>query len=354
MHPILKDRRTLALYLFAWFAPGFTLAALLATTAKASWSGAIFFSLPATTVYAFMSLSSWYVCRAFPLPGTDIAKTLLSLMFAALLSSGLWLIACYAWASALEWMQPGLAPGENYTASLPILLSFGTGLFLIAAAVHYLIESLEGARRTERNALELQVLARDAELKALRAQINPHFLFNSLNSISALTSADPGGARTMTLMLADFLRMSMAYGALDMITLGEELTLVQHFLDIEKIRFGNRLEIRTDVAQESLSARVPPLLLQPLVENAVNHGIARLPEGGVLLLRAGFHGHCLRLLVQNPVDPERTRGRGEGMGLHIVRQRLQRLFGEEGRLEVQEAGGTFTVDLSIPQAAQHA
>ena len=290
MHPILKDRRTLALYLFAWFAPGLALATLLATTAKASWSGAICFSLPATTVFAFMSLSAWYVCRAFPLPGTDVAKTLLSLLSAALLSSGLWLIACYAWASSLEWMVPGLAPGEKYAESVPILFSFGAGLFLIAAAVHYLIESLEGARRTERNALELQVLARDAELKALRAQIDPHFLFNSLNSISALTSSDPAAARTMTLMLADFLRMSMAYGALDMVSLAEELTLVRHFLDIEKIRFGNRLEVRTEVARETLSARVPPLLLQPLVENAVNHGIARIPEGGSLLLRAGMHG----------------------------------------------------------------
>ncbi|HTY59402.1 MAG TPA: histidine kinase [Bacteroidota bacterium] len=354
MHPILKDRRTLALYLFAWLAPGLTLATLLATTAKASWTGAICFSLPATTVFAFMSLSSWYVCRAFPLPESDIAKTLLSILSAALLSSGLWLIACYAWASALEWMAPGLAPGERYSATLPILLSFGTGLFLIAAAVHYLIESLEGSRRTERNALELQVLARDAELKALRAQIDPHFLFNSLNSISALTSADPGAARTMTLMLADFLRMSMTYGALDMISLDEELTLVRHFLEIEKIRFGSRLVIATEVAAETLPARVPPLLLQPLVENAVNHGIASLPGGGVLLLRAGMHGSCLRLLVQNPVDPERGRGRGAGMGLHIVRQRLQRIYGADGRLAVRETEEVFAVDLTIPQNTPYA
>jgi two-component system sensor histidine kinase AlgZ len=348
MHPILKDRRTLALYLLAWLAPGLTLATLLATTAQASWSGAISFSLPVMIVYAFMSLSAWYVCRAFPLPGTDLAKTLSSLLFAALLSSALWLVACYGWASGLEWMEPGLAPRETYAESLPLLVSFGVGLFLIAAAVHYLIESLEAARHTERNALELQVLARDAELKALRAQIDPHFLFNSLNSISALTSTDAAAARTMTLILADFLRMSMNYGALETIKLEQEIALVQHFLDIEKVRFGSRLVVKTEIGEGTLSARVPPLLLQPLVENAVNHGIGQLPEGGIILLRTEIHGTSLRLLVRNPVDPQRIKPRGEGMGLHIVRQRLQRMYSSEGRLDVQDTGETFVVVLTLP------
>lgn len=348
MHPILKDRRTLALYLLAWLAPGLTLATLLATTAKAPWSGAMCFSLPAMTVYAFMSLSSWYVCRAFPLQGTDLARTLSTLFFAALLSSALWLLACYAWATALEWMEPGLAPPERYADSLPLLASFGIGLFLLAAAIHYLIGSLESARRTEHNALELQVLARDAELRALRAQIDPHFLFNSLNSISALTSTDAAAARTMTLMLADFLRMSMNYGALDMIRLEQEIALVQHFLNIEKVRFGSRLVVETEIGARTLSARVPPLLLQPLVENAVNHGIAQIPEGGRLLLRTETDGTSLRLFITNPVDPQRIRPRSGGMGLDIVRRRLERMYSSGGSLDVQETGGAFVAVLTVP------
>ena len=349
MHPILRDRRTLALYLLAWLAPGLMLVTLLATTARASWSGAICFSLPAMIVYAFMSLSAWYVCRAFPLPGTDIAKTLASLLFAAVLSSVLWLLICYVWASALEWLQPGLAPAGRYAESLPLLVSFGIGLFLIAAAVHYLIESLQSARRTERNVLELQVLARDAELKALRAQIDPHFLFNSLNSVSALTSIDPGAARTMTLMLADFLRMSMTYGALELIRLEQEMSIVGHFLDIEKVRFGSRLVVQTEIGEGTLSAHVPPLLLLPLVENAVNHGIAQIPDGGVLRLRTEIRGTSLRLTIGNPVDPGRRKPHGQGMGLHIVRQRIQRLYGDRGSVDVRDTGESFLVEITIPQ-----
>jgi signal transduction histidine kinase len=348
MHPILKDRRALALYLLAWLGPGLTLAVLLVTTVKAPWSGALFFSLPVTIVYAFMSLSAWYVCRAFPLPGTDIAKTLLSVLIAAVLSSGLWLAACYGWASGLQRMEPGLAPGERYADAVPLLASFGVGLFLIAAAVHYLIASQEAARRIERNALELQVLARDAELKALRAQIDPHFLFNSLNSISALTSSDPPAARTMTLMLADFLRMGMNYGALEMISLEQEMAMVRHFLEIERVRFGNRLTVRFDLDEGTQQVRVPPLLLQPLVENAVNHGIAQIPGGGLVHVFAENDGASLRLTVRNPADPDRVRPRAGGIGLHIVRQRLERMYGGEGRLDVQESAGEFLATITIP------
>ena len=337
------------MYLLAWLAPGLTLATLLATTAKASWGGAVCFSLPAMTVFAFMSLPAWYVCRAFPISGADVAKTLSSIVFASLLSSALWLVACYGWASTLEWMDPGLAPKEHYVEALPLLVSFGVGLFLIAVAVHYLLESLDRGRRTERNALELQVLARDAELKALRAQIDPHFLFNSLNSISALTSADPAAARTMTLMLADFLRMSLNYGALEVIRLEQEIALVRHFLDIEKIRYGERLLVRTEIGEGTLSARVPPLLLQPLVENAVNHGIAEMPGGGLLLLRTEYAGPSLRLLISNPVDPQRIKRGWGGMGLQNVRQRLERMYGSAGTLEVRETGETFAVAISLPR-----
>jgi len=348
MHPILRDRRTLALYLLAWLAPGFVLAALLATTAGVSRDGAICFSLPVMIVYAFMSLSAWYVCRALPLTGANITGTLLSLLCAALFSSALWLAVCFGWASALEWMGPGLAPKETYAASLPLLASFGVGLFLIAAAVHYLIESLDTARRRERDGLQLQVLARDAELRALRAQIDPHFLFNSLNSISALTSSDPAAARTMTLLLADFLRMSMTFGGLEMICLEQEIALVRHFLDIERVRFGDRLLVRTEIGEDTLSVKVPPLLLQPIVENAVNHGIAHLPGGGLLVLRAQRNGSSLQILIRNPVDPERIKPRGEGRGLHIVRQRLLHVYGAAGRLEVQDTGEEFIAYITLP------
>jgi len=347
MHPILRDPRALALYLLAWLAPGLTLAALIAATGLAPWGGAALFALPATVVYAFVSLSAWYVCRAFP-PGTSgLSRVLAPVLAAACLSGALWAGVCFVWASALESVVPGLAPREHYLASLALILPFGVGLYIIAAAVHYLIQTYDAARRTEREALELQVLARDAELKALRAQVDPHFLFNSLNSISALTATDAGAARAMTLLLAEFFRLSLRYGGLETVTLEQELSLAGHFLDIEKVRFGRRLTAATEPGDGTLAALVPPLILQPLMENAVNHGIARLPDGGSITLRSERLGPRLRITVENPVDDAGTVP-GQGKGLAIVRGRLQRLYGTDARVQARAAGGRFIAVLELP------
>ena len=350
MHPILKDPRALALYLLAWVAPALTLAALIETTGKAPWGGAVLFAIPATVVYAFMSLAAWYVARAFPPGGSGLPRVLAPVLAAACLSAALWVGVCYVWASVIESVAPGMAPRQGYPASLALLLPFGVGLFIIAAAVHYLVATYDAARRREREALELQVLARDAELKALRAQVDPHFLFNSLNSISALTASDPAAARAMTVLLADFFRLSLRYGALEMITLEQELALAGNFLAIEKVRFGRRLASATEAAVGTLGALVPPLILQPLMENAVTHGIARIPEGGSILLTGERLGSRIRITVANPVDDAGSPA-GQGRGLAIVRGRLQRIYGADARVTAGAAGGKFTVVLDLPYTA---
>ena len=157
-------------------------------------------------------------------------------------------------------------------------------LFLLSLAVHYVLLAFEAAREAERRQLELEILAREAELRALRAQIDPHFLYNSLNSISALTGSDAPGARRMCLLLADFLRNTLEVSARQRIPLAEELALAERYLSIEQVRFGSRLRIERRVDETAPACLVPPLLLQPLVENAVTHGIARLLEGGVIRL----------------------------------------------------------------------
>ena len=130
-------------------------------------------------------------------------------------------------------------------------------VYLLAGAVHYALLAMDASRRAEHRALELQVHAREAELKALRAQIDPHFLFNSLHSISALTGSDPAGARRMALLLGDFLRDSLRVGRHQRIALAEELRLLEQFLEIERVRFGDRLRAAWDIQDDSRSCQVP-------------------------------------------------------------------------------------------------
>jgi LytS/YehU family sensor histidine kinase len=196
--------------------------------------------------------------------------------------------------------------------------------------------------------MESTVLARDAELKALKAQVNPHFLFNSLNSISALTSIDPAKAREMCILLAEFLRTTLGLGEKSSIPLGEELQLLERFLAIEKVRFGTRLEMREDIQEDTKFALIPPLLLQPLVENAVTHGIANLLDGGVVSLTTRSTGSRLTVIIENTCDVDATRARHGGLGIANVRRRLEARYGNETDMRVTADAGIFRVQLSFP------
>jgi LytS/YehU family sensor histidine kinase len=208
------------------------------------------------------------------------------------------------------------------------------------------------SQEESRRALVVGSVAREAELKALRAQIHPHFLFNSLNSINALIAARPEEARRLCVLLGDFLRRSLAVGSRETIALAEELELAEQLLSIEKVRFGDRLthEVRADDAARACA--VPPLLLQPLVENAVTHGIAQLIEGGAIRVLAERHGEELLIRVENPRDPESPGRRGAGIGLQNVRRRLLALHGGAAELRIAPTDASFRVDLRLPASRQ--
>jgi LytS/YehU family sensor histidine kinase len=192
------------------------------------------------------------------------------------------------------------------------------------------------------------VLARDAELRALRAQINPHFLFNSLNSISALTSIDGARAREMCLLLADFLRLTLGMGEKTVIPFLEELDLLEKFMAIEKVRFGERLRMEEKIAEEAKHCMIPALLLQPLLENAVSHGIASMENGGLIRLEASVREGRLAILVENDRDEEAPSRKRNGVGLRNVRSRLEARHGAEATFRAEADEDKFRVTMSLP------
>jgi LytS/YehU family sensor histidine kinase len=242
------------------------------------------------------------------------------------------------------------ASGSGAAGLDALVFSLGVLLYLLSLAVSYLLAGFEELRETERRRLQLQVLSREAELRSLRAQIDPHFLFNSLHSISALTGSDPAAARRMCLLLADFLRDSLALGGEERITLERELALVERFLAIERVRFGSRLQVEID-GRDAARCLVPPLLLQPIVENAVTHGIAHVLDGGTIRVAAAQRARRLTILVENPCDADRPRGRGAGVGLANVRARLGALHGADARVDATEQNGLWRVELTMPVEA---
>ena len=343
MYPLLSRRGHLAVYLLLWLLMGALLAALLAGQGGLAWTFASAVALPLMLAFSFVCLSSWYVARSMPLAGTGPIRVTATAIAAALLSSAFWVAMARGW----MWLIGPRFGGDPRPGVDPLLFGFGVLLYLLSLAISYVLAVFEASQEARRRELQVQVLAREAELRSLRAQIDPHFLFNSLHSISALTTADPAAARRMCLLLAEFLRESLALGGEERITLARELALIERFLAIERIRFGPRLSAEIS-AGNAASCLVPPLLLQPLVENAVTHGVAHLLEGGVIRVSAERSGSVLRIVTENPCDPDRPRRSGGGVGLANVRARLSALHGAEAALSAGEADARWRVELSMP------
>jgi LytS/YehU family sensor histidine kinase len=201
----------------------------------------------------------------------------------------------------------------------------------------------------ERHAAELAVQAQEAQVRALRYQINPHFLFNTLNAIAALIRDAPEQAEEMVVQLSDFFRRSLALNPMEDVTLAQEADLQRLYLEIERTRFPDRLSFEVDLDADSVQARVPPLLLQPLVENAVKHGVARSEEPSCIRIGARRDGRELEIVVENNAHVSGTRATGEGIGLRNVHDRLRSRFGDDASLTAGEiAGGGFRNTLRIP------
>ena len=347
MHPILGRIDRLAAYLAAWAIAAGLVSAVLARLGL-GWLEALVLLVPLFLVYAFVCLSAWYLCRAQPIRDLSLMRVLTSSALTAVTAGAFWLALARAWMVALGSTPTFAGTADRYDQQLPLLFAVGVLLFLLSIAMHYALLAVEAAREAERHQLELEVLTREAELRALRAQINPHFLYNSLNSISALTTRNPEGARRMCVLLADFLRSTLNVSGHDSIRLGDELALVDRFLDIEQVRFGSRLHVEREIDASALECRVPPLVLQPLVENAVVHGIASRLDGGVIRVVVGRHGDSISMRVENPRDADSPEVTRSGVGLENVQRRLAAMFDGAARLRTVAEQESFRAEIVLP------
>jgi len=343
--------RSAAIYLAAWFMLGLMLAGLLDATTGAGMPASLLFALPLVLVYASVcGFSAYYLCRAYPLARKSLRSVLVVFFITAASAALLWCAAAAAWAALWQWLTPSMGRVLLSPPVTAVMFGIGVLLYGMTACAHYLALEFERVRHLETRELELKLLAQDAELRMLRTQIDPHFLFNSLNSISALTSIDAAAARDMTLQLAGFFRHTLGLEAHRKVTLAEEVALVGRFLAIEQVRFGPRLAFECDVDAAAARCLLPPMILQPLVENAVKHGVGQLLEGGVVRVHAVRAGSQLKLRVENDVDPAggAATADGSGVGLANVRQRLAAAYGIEASVHATREGARFSVALVLP------
>jgi hypothetical protein len=237
---------------------------------------------------------------------------------------------------------------------LPIQLSLNilnwAVLFMIWLAIYFIAVTVRRHRSAELRQSELARALQLAELRLLKTQLNPHFLFNALNTVRSLIADDPSRAQGAVTRLANTLRYTLSSGQDELVTLSQELEIVADYLELESMRFEERLRVEYDVAPGAGVVYIPVMLLQTVVENAIKHGIAELPSGGVLRISAALRDDVLVLEVQNPRPPAATRAAHEGIGLRNADERLRLLFGTRASLDLDMSQPAIaTARIRIPR-----
>ncbi|MGZ5134343.1 MAG: sensor histidine kinase [Flavitalea sp.] len=264
-------------------------------------------------------------------------------------TTGLWGAVIHLGLTSLFYNYP------EYTAfinrSMPIRFDIAFLVSGCAAMMSMLWYNLQEQKENEQRKVDAEKLAKDAELYKLQQQLQPHFLFNSLNSISALSGSQPQLARKMIQQLSEFLRGTLKKEELQSISLKEELQHLELYLEIEKVRFSHRLHTEIGIGGECVDCKLPAMLLQPIVENAIKFGLYDTLEPITIRIKAGLTGGFLVISVENPFDPETSSQVGTGFGLSSIQRRLYLLYGRNDLMYTSSSGEVFTTTLKLPQSA---
>lgn len=269
----------------------------------------------------------------------------------SLVMSLVWAAASFGWVYAILDFPWEAKVGPPVAIAITVIN--GACLFMGWFSIYFIYHAFERVQRMQLEQLRLAATAKDAELRALKSQINPHFLFNSLNSLRALIDEDPPRAREAVTRMANMLRYSLQSGAQGTVALEDELRIVEDYLALEQIRYENRLTVRWDIPDEvrTRGLPVPPMLLQTLVENAVKYGIGPRREGGEIRIAARCEGDALQIRITNPGDLAAVNGSAgsTGVGLRNTSERLKLLFGGRASVELRAAPpGSVTAEVFIP------
>lgn len=238
--------------------------------------------------------------------------------------------------------------GFNRGTWIPTAVLYWSMYVFFWCIFYFSFHYFESSRNAQLEKAELSVVMKEAQLRALRAQVNPHFIFNCLNSLRALIVEDPLRAQNMVTQLSDILRYSLQSSATDTVRLGIELEAVDSYLKLEGVRLEERLRVAMDIQPESLDARVPPMLVQTLVENGIKHGVATLPHGGELQVSSRVENGALHLRVSNS-GQLRPSASGTQIGLENARKRLRLMYGDDASLSIENDGpGSVVARVMLP------
>jgi sensor histidine kinase YesM len=295
-------------------------------------------------IYALIGSSIWYVIKFTTLENNSAFRIILGHLIAASIIVLIWM---YIGVVIIKLLHPGAQ--EMMKRGMVNRIFGGYMMYLVFVVFFYAVNYYQSFKEKLKNEGKLLSLVKEAELHALKSQINPHFLFNSLNSISSLTMSDPARAQEMVINLSQLMRYSLKHDQKEKVLFKQELENNKLYLQIEKVRFGSKLNPVFEIDDRCLKAEIPNMILQPLYENAIKYGVYEATEPIEIKTVCTCNTEFLQITISNPYDANVLSKRGEGIGLRNIRDRLQIIYGNPYLLKLADNKKEFTVTLTIPQ-----
>ena len=345
-HPFLRNNASRIAYLGIWILISGIYYALVVMGYPGKWLMEIFDVLLFNFLFSIITLALWNAIRFSNPEKMKLSQVLVYHLGLVAISLVIWIGAGY--------LVMNTFAKSDYTGYFIATISgrIIAGLFYYSISIlfYYLIMYYQNFRESALKEAELQALMKEAELSILRSQIKPHFLFNSLNSISSLTLSNPGRAQEMIIKLSDFIRYSLAESERKMVPLKAELDYIRLYLDIEKVRFGDKLQPVFDLNEACLDKMLPNMILQPLYENAVKHGVYESMQPVEIHTSVSCSDLTLRISIVNTFDPECLGKKGKGLGHKNIVNRMKLIYQRDDLIRIEKKDNTFAVELLIPQS----
>jgi len=346
-HPLLKRRENLVFYAAVWGIVIVLHALILNINQGVNWLWSLQDSLVFNLLFAALGLGIWYPCSYTPPGKTAAAKLVVSHVAAGVIVVLLWLSISHFMLTNLIIDAPAY---ESFLRqSLVWRAVAGLLFYLTIIAFYYVLIYSENLHKQAMRETELRALVKDAELRSLKFQINPHFIFNSLNSIYSLTMSNPKKAGEMTTKLGDYLRYTLATGDKQTSKLREELNSVRTYLEIEKVRFGDKIAYSEQIDPDCLESAIPCMLLQPLFENAIKHGVYESLQPVQIRLTCNSGDAFIVIALENTFEPGTPSRKGEQIGLTNTADRLHKMYNRRDLLNIVRADNMFRVSIKIPR-----
>lgn len=343
-HPLTSNYRLLGSYVVFWAIIGVMNIILQVIWYNVPLNYSLLETASNFVLYPLLGSSIWYSIRYNSLEEVSIGRLIIFHLIAASILCGIWVYISYII------YQPFVEKGDKFLNNvLPTKLLAGYAMYAVYLVFFYAVNYYQSLKEKIKKESEYKALIREAELQALKSQINPHFLFNSLNSISSLTVSNPEKAQEMVINLSNFMRYSLMHNEKEMVPFSRELDNIKLYLSIEKVRFGRKLNAEFEIDVHCMDAEIPNMILQPLFENAIKYGVYETTDQVTIKTVCNCEVNFLRITITNDYDASTMKRKGEGIGLRNIRKRMEIIYNNPELVKVTDNKTSFEIQLIIPQ-----